>query len=374
MDVPRRAIGARILPLSASLPRAHGGREAASGTEVVARVRSSAVTDRATAGVASGVRHAGRVMADRRLGALLGVHSGDSLGATLEFLSWSRVMAAYPDGLRDIVGGGQLGWPAGHATDDTDLTRAVLLGYADPGPDLLHAVADRMLDWYDGRWPDRTEGSRPRDVGGATETALSTYSRSPDPRRSGAGPGQAGNGSLMRAIPTAVLVADQQQRIDDAIAISAITHDDTRCTVSCAAYVEIAASLIAGADTHDSVGAGHTVARSLGSSQVSDAIDHGAAMRLLPMASTGITHLPGEGGGYVLESLSIAVAAVLDPRDLEDVLVDVVTLGHDADTNGAIAGGLLGARDGAAAIPARWVQTLQFADEFASLLAQWDAR
>jgi len=250
----------------------------------------------------------------------------------------------------------------------------VLLGYADPRPDLPHAVADRMLDWYDGRWPDRTEGSRPRDVGGATETAMSTYSLSPDPRRSGAGPGQAGNGSLMRAIPAAVFVADRQQRIDDAIAISAITHDDTRCTVSCAAYVEIAASLIAGADAHDAVGAGRAVAQSLGSSQLSDAIDHGAARRLRTMASTGITHLPGEGGGYVLESLCLAVAALLDRRDLEDVLVDVVALGHDADTNGAIARGLLGARDGAAAIPARWVRSLQFTDEFASLLAQWDSR
>ena len=39
----------------------------------------------------------------------------------------------YPDGLRDIVGGGPFCWPAGHATDDTDLTRAVLLAYAAPG-------------------------------------------------------------------------------------------------------------------------------------------------------------------------------------------------------------------------------------------------
>jgi len=32
--------------------------------------------------------------------------------------------------------------------------------------------------------------------------------------------------------------------------------------------------------------------------------------------------------------------------------------------NGAIAGGLLGARDGAGAIPPAWVSKLQFADEF----------
>ena len=39
-------------------------------------------------------------------GALLGVHAGDSLGASLEFMSFGQVREAYPDGLREIVGGG----------------------------------------------------------------------------------------------------------------------------------------------------------------------------------------------------------------------------------------------------------------------------
>ncbi|MDQ1644606.1 MAG: hypothetical protein QOJ50_790, partial [Cryptosporangiaceae bacterium] len=97
---------------------------------------------------------------------------------------------------------------------------------------------------------------------------------------------------------------------------------------------------------------------------VTDAIAAGRALSVPAMAATGVTHLPDEGAGYVLDSLSIAVAAVLDERPFEDVLVDVVRLGRDTDTNGAIAGGLLGARDGASAIPARWTSLLQFAAEF----------
>ncbi|HEX2772576.1 MAG TPA: ADP-ribosylglycohydrolase family protein [Micromonosporaceae bacterium] len=38
-------------------------------------------------------------------GALLGVHAGDALGATVEFSSWSAVRRRYPDGLREIAGG-----------------------------------------------------------------------------------------------------------------------------------------------------------------------------------------------------------------------------------------------------------------------------
>src|SRR5262249_28933032 len=146
----------------------------------------------------------------RIAGALLGVHAGDALGATLEFSSWSQIRDRYPAGLREIVGGGPFGWPAGHAADDTDLTRAVLLAYLDDedGGDVVRAAADNMLAWLDGSWPGREPGSAPVDVGAATLAGLARYRRSRDPRAAGAGAGQAGNGSLMRCIPTALAIAD----------------------------------------------------------------------------------------------------------------------------------------------------------------------
>ena len=48
---------------------------------------------------------------------------------------WAQIRNSYPDGLREIVGGGAFGWPAGHATDDTDVTRAIVLAYLAPGDD-----------------------------------------------------------------------------------------------------------------------------------------------------------------------------------------------------------------------------------------------
>ena len=92
------------------------------------------------------------------------------------------------------------------------------------------------------------------------------------------------------------------------------------------------------------------------------------------LATSGELPLPGGAAGYVLDSLILAVAAVLDPRPAADVIVDIAKLGNDADTNAAIAGGLLGARDGSGAIPSRWVRVLQFADEFTSAAAVLAAR
>jgi hypothetical protein len=45
----------------------------------------------------------------------------------------------------------------------------------------------------------------------------------------------------------------------------------------------------------------------------------------------------------------------------------VVNLGGDADTTGAVAGGLLGAHYGATAVPARWAGALAYGPEVMSL-------
>ncbi|WP_203932168.1 ADP-ribosylglycohydrolase family protein [Virgisporangium ochraceum] len=300
---------------------------------------------------------------NRIAGGLLGVHAGDSLGATVEFSPWAEIRDRYPDGLRDIVGGGPFHWPPGHATDDTDLTRAVLLAYLEPGDDVVRTAADHMMAWYDGAWPGREPGSRPVDIGNATSWGLRKYRRTGDPRDAGAGAGRAGNGSLMRCIPTGLAVADRERRVRESMEISAITHDDERCTVACAAYNEIAAALLAGADPSDAVTEGREAAKDL--AVVAEAVEFGRSLRPAVLAAHGPgSALEAEASGYVLDSLVLAVAAVLDPRPFADVVVDVVRVGRDTDTNGAIAGGLLGIRDGVDAIPAPWVATLQFADEF----------
>ena len=102
---------------------------------------------------------------DRVAGALLGVHTGDALGSAVEFSSWADIRDRYPDGVRDIVGGGPFAWPPGHATDDTDLTRAVLLAYLTPTDDVVRTAADNMVAWLNGGPGARLQPARrrPRD-------------------------------------------------------------------------------------------------------------------------------------------------------------------------------------------------------------------
>ena len=62
---------------------------------------------------------------------------------------------------------------------------------------------------------------------------------------------------------------------------------------------------------------------------------------------------------FVLDSLRAAVWAVLHTTTFEGALVEIVNRGGDCDTVGAVAGALAGARYGADAIPARWLDALR---------------
>lgn len=315
----------------------------------------------------------------RVIGALLGAHAGDSLGATCEFQSQQEIATQYPTGLDKIVGGGAFNWSAGHATDDTDMMRGLLLAYSEvqSDQDIALLAGKHFLDWYTGDWPGRKAGSRPVDIGGATAEGLSRFAKTKNPDESGAGQGRAGNGSLMRCLPTGLFRTDEKTIISESTRISRITHRDDGCQISCAAYNWLVAKLLDGQSPAEAVDAAEALSSTLENDLterssrhlVSDAIRLGKKVDLATLARLGPDKedFPGKCSGLVTETLTLAIAAVLDRRSFKKVLVDVVRVGKDTDTNACVAGGLLGARDGEGAIPKEWRNTLQFGREFTAL-------
>ncbi|MDE0187656.1 MAG: ADP-ribosylglycohydrolase family protein [bacterium] len=278
-------------------------------------------------------------LGDRITGGLLGVAAGDALGATLEFMSPAQIRRRH--GVhREITGGGPFGWRPGQGTDDTDLTWAVLAAYLEV-PFTLEKAADNMLDWYH---------SRPPDIGGATAEALGRLLRTGDPRTSGATrESSCGNGSLMRCIPTALARRDPGARRREMAEISAITHAHVQCTDSCLAYGEIVHALLEGAEVHDALAA----ARALNlHPRVREALDIDPGLPVERLRTSG----------YVIHSLGCAVWAIQQDASFEEVIVALVNRGDDADTTGAIAGGLVGVLLGVDAIPARWLRELEYRD------------
>ncbi len=178
----------------------------------------------------------------------------------------------------------------------------------------------------------------------------------------------AGNGSLMRALATGLIRTDPAQRAAEACALSAVTHADRRCVEACVAYCDLVAHLLDDVEPLDAV---------------TDVIDHspvGIDVRQA-LANAAEANLPAEKldtSGYVLATLQVATWAMCRPGTLEDVLIEIVNLGGDADTTGAVAGGLLGARHGSETVPTRWVDRLEYQERIlaavAPLVAMHDER
>lgn len=290
---------------------------------------------------------------DGIVGGMLGVHCGDSLGATYEF---SAPNIGPP--LRDIVGGGPFGWDPGDATDDTDLTICVARGYValrrgdvkDDPEALARWVASELVGW---------KRSDPVDIGNTTARALASIEHGEDPLTAGlTSDRSAANGGLMRCLPTAMARADDVTRHRETALISSITHREPRCLDAAVAYNDIAHHLLAGRPPDEAIDRAVSMLAER---------EHDDRTRAAIADARRASAMPWDSGGYVLTSLAIAVWAVCQPRPAEAVLSEVCNAGGDADTNGAIAGGLLGVRHGASAWPTRWVDTLQRAAELRRL-------
>ncbi len=72
-------------------------------------------------------------------------------------------------------------------------------------------------------------------------------------------------------------------------------------------------------------------------------------------------------GGYVIDTLTASLWCSLRARDFSSGLLEAVNLGGDADTTGAVVGGLLGLRFGRRSIPDAWLQALTRLDDVRSL-------
>ncbi|MFM7736353.1 MAG: ADP-ribosylglycohydrolase family protein, partial [Alphaproteobacteria bacterium] len=269
----------------------------------------------------------------RAHGALLGQVVGDALGQMVEFESEESVRSKYPGGLREIRDGGTWNTIAGQPTDDSEmalaLARSILRanGY---DPEVVRTVY--------GEW--RKTG--PFDIGITTaagiEGAPLVDSKS--------------NGSLMRVSPLAVHGAyrDRDALVRDARADSRLTHPNATCIDSVAAFcVAIAHAIRTGEGPAEVYAATAAWVRSQPSFSPEVAEVFAGSDVEAPARLDG-----SHDQGYVVHALRNAFHQLLAPRSFEEALVATVSRGGDTDTNGAIAGALLGAVHGRDAIPARW--------------------
>jgi len=79
-----------------------------------------------------------------------------------------------------------------------------------------------------------------------------------------------------------------------------------------------------------------------------------------------------QNSGFVLHTLQTALYHALTASSAEAAIVSAVNGGGDTNTIGAVAGAVAGACFGASALPERWLETLQAADELRRLARELD--
>lgn len=279
---------------------------------------------------------------DRRTRAILGLAVGDALGATYEFSSPAEV----PEGPLEIVGGGWLGLEPGETTDDTALARCVLEGYQE-GPLELRRVRDAMLRWED---------SDPKDIGNQTRKAFYYLRNHPDALSLPDDPDAQGNGAVMRAAPHGVMAESPEQAVENAWAEAALTHPSWEARASSALVAGLVACLTEGQSPHEALEASWSL--------VEATDEPGKRVRAVLRPLERYEHA---SSGWTVYTTRLALLALLEATDFRSGLEDVTRLAGDADTNGAVAGALLGARFGAGEIPTEWLHVLWGKEELQEL-------
>jgi len=296
-----------------------------------------------------GTPHARGRRVDRFAGLLLGTAVGDSLGLPREGLGRRRAARLYRGPLRQrlVLGRGML-------SDDTEhacMTAQALLAAQDEVARFARVLASKLRWWLLGL---------PPAIGLGTLRALVRSWLGFSPARSGVQ--SAGNGAVMRA-PIIGAWFDDPDRIAPFIAAStAITHRDPRAHAGSLAIALAAHHAVRGDVTPAIVldcirarVADHELLDAV--DRVHRALDH----QIEPSELANELGLERGVTGYVHHTVPICLHAWLrSPRDYRRAVGDVVMLGGDSDTTGAVVGALAGASAGESAIPTEWLAIVDF--------------
>lgn len=329
---------------------------------------------------------------DRIHGCLLAGACGDALGAAVEFQRADRIRAIHgPEG---ITAFGLAYGRVGAITDDTQMTLFTAEGLirshvrgATRGirhtPSVVHGAYLRWLATQEGQPPG--SGAHP-DLDGwlvadrrlwstraPGNTCLSALRAS---RRAGLGDpavnDSKGCGTVMRDAPFGFL-RDRRQAIADAMESARLTHGHPSAAFASGAIARIIHALVhESASIRDAVQAAiATFADTDAASEVTGALGVALALSSEP---DWRARLPELGHGWVAEeALAIAVLCALAADSLRDALVAAVNHDGDSDSTGAIAGNILGAHLGPAAIPDEWSGAVELADVVAIIAADLTA-
>jgi ADP-ribosyl-[dinitrogen reductase] hydrolase len=290
----------------------------------------------------------------RSRGTLLSAAAGNALGGEVEGLSAERIRARFGRVTEIPSAERESGW-------DDDIAQTVLLAEAllERGTLDRDDLARRLVDWF---------RAGARGIGMLTMQVMTELVSGTSPADAArevwerSGRQAAGNGAVMRCSPVALRWRRAPERlVAEARASALVTHHDPRCEWSTVATVAALALTLSDQDVDVPA-----LADALDATDAPP--DVGEAIRAAAGASLEDLRLDDPASmGFTLKAMQVGLWSLRQPPDPERVLVDVVNAGGDTDTNGAVAGAVMGARVGEEGIPPRWRDAIPKPDRLAEL-------
>jgi len=156
-----------------------------------------------------------------------------------------------------------------------------------------------------------------------------------------------GNGAAMRIAPLGVAFSDRPGLIFElACQEAAVTHWDPACRQSAGLIALLAAALVRG----------ERDPRRFALAHATDLLPEVREAAIpLSLAALASCRIDGPDMGCTLVALQVAVSVLNSGLPFDEGVLWVLRQGGDTDTNGAIVGALLGARDGLGAMPTAWL-------------------
>lgn len=302
---------------------------------------------------------------------IIGVVVGDALGNPVQFMRRNEIKNRPEGAVTGMESGGVYHTPIGTWTDDSSMALATLdsiweLGQVDP-----EDIMTRFVDWYE--YGDYTPFGKAFDMGNTCSEAILRFEWDHNVATCGLrGSRDNGNGSLMRIMPVCLYAAIKQmeggmtdtEAVGIVEAVSALTHAHLRSRMACGLYYFMVRSLLGKEEKQPVI------------EVLQEGIDAGLKYYektddkfiLLEMSYfKRLFHLSAfaevaeeniKSSGYVVDTIEAAIWSLITTGSFEECLLKVVNLGDDADTVGAVCGGLAGLYYGYGSVPEEWLSVI----------------
>ncbi|EAL85011.1 ADP-ribosylglycohydrolase family protein [Aspergillus fumigatus Af293] len=260
-------------------------------------------------------------------GSIFGVAVVDALGGPVEFQPRGSFIP-----VTHFIHNDTFDVPPGTWTDDTSMTLCLARSLiASKGNFIPQAAIRNYVKWHENGYLSATDECF--DIGSRTRQALMIwrryFDRSPHIRE------------------------NDPNALSNAALSSNATHPYPTCAECCQIYTRLIVRALNGASKEDLA---EEFARiNFTDVKVKQRLDRYSS--LTDWENTDEEHI--KSSGYVLSTLEAALWAFFTTSTFKSGAVKVVNLGDDADTVGAVYGGLAGSYYGLEEIPADWIASLQ---------------